>query len=481
MREGVGGQGSGVRRFVPSPVANSGNGGGSGRGRLLAITLALVLSSPIPSFADTDLNVTRQVLPNGAVLLISEQHTVPIVVVQVLLDGGARRDPRGKEGLASLTADVLTEGTKQRSASQISEQADFIGASLNAGADMDYASVGLTVVRKELDAGLALLTDVLLNPTFPDAEVSRRREATLASMRASEDNPGYVTQRAFTERLFAGEPYGHLVDGRPESVRRLTRSDLVSFYAQNYRPERSIIAVVGDVSAADITGRLTAALEQWQPGGNPPFVYPPTPPETAAVETIQKPITQANIILGQRGVARDNPDYYALTVMNFILGGGGFTSRLLDSIRTKGGLAYSVSSGFSVNKAPGSFEIVMQTKNASAMDALQRTCAEVERIRTEAVSDEELQGAQLYLTGSFPLRLDSNAKLAGFLTQVEFYNLGLDYVRTYAQRINAVTKDDVLRVARDYLHPERMLLVIAADLNQTHVPSAPACQPSAVK
>ena len=147
---------------------------------------------------------------------------------------------------------------------------------------------------------------------------------------------------------------------------------------------------------------------------------------------IDKPISQANIILGQRGVARDNPDYYALTVMNFILGGGGFTSRLLDNIRTKGGLAYSVGSGFSVNKSPGSFQIVMQTKNESANDAIQRACSELERIRREPVSDDELSGAKLYLTGSFPMRFDTNAKIAGFLSQVEFYNLGDDYADTYA-------------------------------------------------
>jgi zinc protease len=419
--------------------------------------------------------VDRRTLPNGAVLLVSEQHTVPIVIVQILLDAGSRRDPHGKEGLADLTTDVLTEGTKTRSASQISEAVDFIGASLNAAADTDFATLGMTVVSKDLDAGLALFTDVLLHPTFPEPEVTRQREAALAAMQADEDNPGYVAQRAFVQTLFAGEPYGHLVSGTPASVRRLGRDDLVSFYTQNYRPERSIITVVGDVSADDIASRFGQALGAWTPGSVPAFVYPPNPPEVARVDTIQKPITQANIILGQYGVARDNPDYYALTVMNFILGGGGFTSRLLDDIRTKGGLAYSVSSAFSVNKAPGSFQVVMQTKNASAADAIERACAEIEQIRREAVTDDELSGAKLYLTGSFPMRLDSNAKIAGFLAQVEFYSLGPDYAETYAQRINAVTPDDVLRVARQYLHPEQMLLVVVSDLQQTKVPAAPAC------
>jgi zinc protease len=448
-----------------------------GVGRVALAVLFIALCLLRTAFADTRLAVDRRVLPNGAVLLVSEQRSIPMVVVTILVDAGARRDPPGKQGLADLTSDLLTEGTKARSATQISEAADFIGASLRTAADTDYATLGLTVVSKELDAGLGLLKDILLTPTFPEAEVTRRREAALASLRAAEDNPGYVAQRAFIEHLFAGRPYGHLVSGSEESVRRLRRADVAAFYNAHYRPDRAIVTVVGDVSAADIASRLELALRGWAPGGAPRFVDPAPPAEVPAIVPIQKSITQANIILGQRGIARDNPDYYALTVMNFILGGGGFTSRLLDNIRTKAGLAYSVSSSFSVNEAPGSFQVVMQTKNTSAEDAIQRACAELEQIRREPVSDDELTGAQLYLTGSFPLRLDSNAKIAGFLAQVEFYQLGLDYTQTYAQRIKAVTKDDVLRVAREYLHPDRMLLVAVADLPQAGLPSTPpACR-----
>jgi zinc protease len=174
-------------------------------------------------------------------------------------------------------------------------------------------------------------------------------------------------------------------------------------------------------------------------------------------------------------VARDNPDYYALTVMNFILGGGGFTSRLLDNIRTKAGLAYSVASYFVAGKSPGSFQVSLQTKNESATDAITRTCAELERIRGEPVGDEELSNAKLYLTGSFPLRLDSTSKIAGFLAQVEFFNLGADYADTYVQRINAVTKEDVLRVARQYLHPDALELVVVANLDKAKVTASVPC------
>jgi zinc protease len=417
----------------------------------------------------------RRTLPNGARLIVSEQHALPMVVIEVLLDAGARRDPRGKEGVASLTADLLTEGTRSRTALQIKEAVDFIGAGLDAGADTDFAMVSLTVLSKDLETGLGLLTDVLLHPTFPDAEVARRREAALATIKADEDNPGSVAQRAFVEAVFRDEPYGHVSIGTAESVRRLTRADVEAFYEQHYQPAGAIIVVAGDVDAADIEQRLQQALKEWPTRPSEPFEYPATKAAHRETISIDKPITQANILLGHRGVARDNPDYYALTVMNFILGGGGFTSRLLDNIRTKAGLAYSVASYFVAGKAPGSFQVSLQTKNESAADAIARTCAELERIRSQPVSDEELGDAKLYLTGSFPLKLDSTAKIAAFLAQVAFFNLGADYADTYVQRINAVTKEDVLRVARQYLHPDELELVVVANLEQAKVGTAAPC------
>ncbi|MFI5396662.1 MAG: M16 family metallopeptidase [Candidatus Binatia bacterium] len=417
----------------------------------------------------------RYTLSNGARLVVSEQHALPLVVVQLLIDAGARRDPRGQEGVANLTADLLTEGTKTRAASQISQGFDFIGASYSTSADTDYATLNLSVLRKDLDTGLNLLMDVFLHPSFPEAEVGRRREAALAQMKAEEDDPGKVAQRAFVKTAFGDGAYGHPVVGTPDAVRKITRSEIVSFYTQHYRPEGTIISVVGDVAAGDIRDRMESALRDWKKGTLEPFRYPPQDAARTGTVTINKPISQANIVLGQLGIARDNPDYYTIQVMNYILGGGGFSSRLLDNIRTKAGLAYSVASFFTVNKAPGSFQVVMQTKNASAIDAIQRACDELKRIRREPVSDEELNDAKLYLTGSFPLRLDSNTKVAGFLTQVEFFNLGDDYADTYKQRINAITKEDVQRVAQQYLHPEQMHLIVVSDLSQVQVPQTAAC------
>jgi len=446
-------------------------------GHPLALTFAfcVLTCAFVPSAEASGPAATRSTLPNGARLIVSEQHVLPMAVIEILVDAGARRDPRGKEGLANLTADLVTEGTRSRTASQIKESVDFIGAGLSTSADTDFAVLSLTVLSKDLDTGLALLTDVLLHPTFPEAEVARRREAALATIRTEEDNPGSVAQRAFVEAVFRGEPYGHPAIGTADSVRRLTRADIEAFYKQHYRPDGTIIVVAGDVAVADVEQRLQLALKEWTSRQTEAFEYPVASVARPETVRIEKPITQANIILGHRGVARDNPDYYALTVMNFILGGGGFTSRLLDNIRTKAGLAYSVASSFIAGKSPGSFQVSMQTKNESASDAIARTCAELERIRREPVGDEELSDAKLYLTGSFPLRLDSTAKIAGFLAQVEFFDLGADYADTYVQRINTVTKDDILRVAQQYVHPDELQLVVVANLDQAKVAAAAPC------
>lgn len=420
--------------------------------------------------------VEQRFLRNGATLLVSDQHSLPMVLVRVLIDAGARRDPEGLGGLAYLTADLLTEGTSTRSADQINEAIDFIGGSLGSSADMDYAYVGVRTLAKDLDAGLDLLSDALLHPAFAAGEIARRREAVLATIQAERDNPTTVAARAFRPALFGREPYGHPVHGTEETVRRIRDGDLRHFYEQFYRPGRALIIVVGDITADAAQERVERALSTWGGPAAPEFRYPaPASPESLRIR-IDKPVTQAAVFLGHRGIARDNPDHESVTVMNYILGGGGFSSRLMESIRTRAGLVYSVGSGFAANKDPGIFTVVMQTKNESVAEAIALARAEIDRIRTEPVSDAELDEAKRYLTGNFPLRMDSNEKVAGLLAEFAFYGLGFDYPDRYVERVNAVTTADVLRVAQRYVRPEELIEVVVADLGKvdaapTHTPA----------
>ena len=405
----------------------------------------------------------RSVLNNGLVLLTSEQRALPMVSIELLIDAGSRYDGANQEGLANLTAKLLTYGTKRRTAVQISETLDFLGASLETSSGEDVASISLTILKKDLATGLELLADILIASAFPPAEIDRQKQEIIASIKAREEDPGAVAQRTFAAALFPASPYGRLVEGTEASVKGLQQKSLKEFYARYYRPNRSIMAVVGDVSEQEISQALNQALRGWNKGE--PSGQPLVPAKIGAPQLLRvnRDLTQANIVMGHSGVARGNPDYYAIQVMNYILGGGGFSSRVMDSIRNERGLAYSVYSYFSAEKSRGSFQFIMQTKNETAQEAIRLANEEIQRIREQPVTEQELNDAKDYLIGSFPLRFDTNRKVASFLAQVEFFQLGLDYPERYGDLIRKVSRADVQRVAKQYLEPEKLSTVIVGN------------------
>jgi zinc protease len=410
--------------------------------------------------------VQRTALPNHLVLLVSEEHSLPFVTFQLLIDSGSRKDPSGQEGLAYLTAKGLLLGTSKRTVNRINEELDFMGASLNASAGRDYATLSLRILRKDLDKGVDLFMETLTQPTFPQGEIKREVEKTLAAIQSSEDEPGEVAEKEFEKILFLKGPYGHPVEGTKESLPRLKRESLLKFYRTYYHPNNCILTIVGDINADEVDKKILPHLTKWSMAEIQKEPSITTFAEEQKTVKINRGITQANMILGHAGIARENPDFYTLTVMNYILGGGGFASRLVGEIRNKRGLAYSVDSFFDAGKYPGSFQIVLQTKNSSAREAISLALQQMERIRKEPVSEKELEGAKKYLIGSFPMRLDTQSKMANFLTQVEYYGLGLDYPEKYPSLIQSVTKEEVLKVAQKYLHPENYILVVVANLKE---------------
>jgi len=429
----------------------------------LWVFLALVRG---PVSAEAGMTAKRTVLNNGMVLLTSEQRALPMVSIELLIEAGSRYEAADQAGLANLTSKLLIYGTKQRTAVQISDTLDFIGASLEAGSGQDTTSVSMTVLKKDLTTGLELLADVLTQSTFPQAEIDRQKQAIIASIRAAEEEPGIVAAKAFAAALFPDSPYGRPVEGSEASVKALQQKSLRDFFARNYRPNRSIIAVVGDVSEQEIAKALNGAFRAWAKGEPSGQALVPANVGESKVLRINKDLTQANIVLGHNGVARGNPDYYALQVMNYVLGGGGFSSRVMDSIRNERGLAYSVYTYFAAEKSHGAFEFIMQTKNETALEAIRIATEEMRRMREQPVAEQELSAAKDYLIGSFPLRFDTNRKVAGFLSQVEYFELGLDYPDRYADLIRKVTREDVQRVAKQYLQPERLITVIVGNLKK---------------
>lgn len=419
--------------------------------------------------------VERAVLRNGLTILMIHQPHLPMVVMNALVDAGARFDASGKEGLASLVASLLTEGTEKRTAAEIHDAVDFFGAKLASAAGDDYAAVSLTVLKKELETGFELFADVLLHPAFREAEFVRKRDEALADLESEDQNPGMVADRAFRKALYQDGPYRSAPGGWKDSVTKLSVKDVKQFYAEMYRPERAVLVASGEVTLDELKALAEKFFTSWSKGPGTSKVSArseeaSTPAPTQSVVKIDRDLTQANLVWGHRGTTRDNPDWYAIQVMNYILGGGGFSSRMMASIRTDAGLAYSVYSYFVPGKVPGSFQVVLQTKSASTADALERLEKEIARIRSELVSDEELSAAKKYLTGSFPLRFDSNAEMVSFYSQVEYYGIGLDYPARYEGLINSVTKEEVLRVAQKYLLPERAILVLVGKQSEIKLP-----------
>jgi zinc protease len=379
-------------------------------------------------------------------------------------------DPEDKAGLAFLTAALLDEGTASRSSVQIAEETDFIGASLSASADADYTSVSLKVLKKDVKVGFDLLSDILTRPAFPADNVERIRQQVLGGLVADKDEPGIVAEKAFDRLLFGPHPYHRPVEGMEGTIPKIRRQDILDFHNTYYCPNNAIMAIVGDITQEEVEALVKQYLHRWEKKKIPALQVPKAPrPASRKAEIIDKDLTQANILLGQMGIERANPDFYALVVMNYILGGGGFSSRLLTAIREDQGLAYSVHSALDVRYYPGRFTVSLQTKNATANTAIQEILKQIRQIRTSSVTDQELDEAKSYLIGSFPLRMDTNAKIARLLSHVEYFSLGLDYFDHYPRYIQDVTQADVLRVAKKYLDPERVILVAVAKQQEAKI------------
>ena len=409
---------------------------------------------------------TRTVLDNGATLLVAERPGIPMVVMALLFKTGAAADPAGQEGLANLTAALLTRGTKQHSTQALAEELDFLGASLGVDADYDTTRVTLITLTKNLEPAFALLSEVLLTPTFPPAELERTRKEIEGGLQGHEEDPGWVAQKAFLEKLYPHHPYGRLVEGQPATLAKLTQANVRKFHQTYYRPNNAIIALAGEISQEQAVNLLHAHFAAWQPADVPTVTWPDAQQPSTARVTLDKKVSQANVVLGHSGIARSNPDYYAVQLMNYILGGGGFGSRLMDKIREELALVYHVGSSFSARKHPGPFTVGLQTKNATATQALDESLQVIRRFIEQGPTDTELAAAKAYFINSFPLRLVSNRDVAALLPLLEFHELGLDYPDRYVDLINQVTLEQVHNAAKTYLHPDQLLQVVVADLAQ---------------
>ena len=426
--------------------------------RLLVLFVLLALTTPAPAAAAPLAH--REILANGIVLLVAERPAVPIVAVRVFTRAGAVFDPPDREGLANLTGALLTRGTAKRTGPELDSAIEFVGGSLEAGAGREGMTASLAILKRDLALGLDLLAEVVLTPAFPEAELKRRAAQIQAGIKRSEEDPGTVAGRALARLVFANHPYGRPSEGTVESVGKLTRDDVVKFYGERVRPDTTIIAVVGAVTVDEARREVMARFGGWPrpavPAATVAAAAPGPPPQSAS---IPKDLTQATILLGRQALRQTDPDYFPLVVASYVLGGGS-ASRLYGRVRDEGGLAYSVYTYVSPSKYGSSFVVGGATRVAEVPKVIDIMREELGRMGREPVSEREIALAKDYLVGSFPLRLDTSAKVADFLVAIEEQGLGLDYADRYKQNIARVTGADVQRVATTFFVPDTFNRVV---------------------
>ncbi len=414
--------------------------------------------------------VQTATLANGLTLTVVEMHKVPVVDVQVLLEAGAARDPADVPGLATFTAAMLQQGAGKRAALEIADEAAFLGAQLNTSASFDGATASLHVPKRRLAAALDLLADVVLRPTFPDSEVMRQRELRRAQLVQQRDEPVAVANVAFPAIVYgAGHPYGHPLNGTETATAALTRDRVAEFYRAAYRPNAARMLVVGDVTLAEARRLIAARFGggAWERGDVAAVPAAATPARAArAVYLIDKPgAAQSVIRIGHVGPPRATPDWYALEVLNTILGGA-FTSRLNQNLRETHGYTYGAFSQFVPRRMTGAFVALASVVTAKTDSSLIEFLKELRRIRDEAVAPEELAKAKAYITLGLPGDFETTGGAAARYRELLAFGLPLDYFDRYTDRITAVTAEDVQRVARQYIDPDHFDIVVVGDKSQ---------------
>jgi zinc protease len=399
----------------------------------------------------------------GSRVYFVASRALPIVDVQVDFAAGSMFDPPGKSGVAALTRSLLDLGAGQRDETAIAEDLADIGARLGGGADTDRASIAVRTLAAadKREVALDILRAVISRPLFDAAILEREKARTIAGLKEAMTRPDSIAGKAFWAALYPDHPYGR--QATPESVATFGRDDLVAFHTRHYNAAGASITLVGDLSRAEAEG-IAEALSASLPGGAAQPLPAPPGASQKGLKAIAHPASQAHISLGLPAIERGHPDFFPLLVGNYTLGGGGFVSRLMKEVRDKRGFAYSVYSYFAPLKHPGPFQIGLQTKRAQAGEAIKVAREVLEGFVAKGPSDEELTAAKANLTGSFPLRLDSNRKILDNVAVIGFYGLPLDYLDHYQERVQAVTAADVRAAFARHIRPDALTIVtVAAD------------------
>lgn len=407
----------------------------------------------------------RVPLSNGMIVYIQEDHSLPTFDVMALIRTGSIYDPPDKIGLAAMTGSVMrTGGTKHISGDDLDEKLAFLGGAIETAIGSVSGRASLSVLARDTDEGLKLFADVLMHPIFAEDKMKLYRDRAIDALKNKNDSPRPLLEREFNKLLYGDHPLVR-EETRP-SLERITQQDLLNFHAQYFAPNNIILAVAGDFDKQEMLKKIEAAFAGWP---QKKIEFPKVPEVVVknkpGVFMVQKEINQGYINIGHFGIKDTNPDIFAINIMNFILGGGSFTSRITSKVRSDEGLAYNTGSRFNTEHLfPGTFAGYVQTKSATVPYAISLILNEFHRIRKEPVTDAEMETAKNYFLDSFPERFSSAINSMRSLANLEYDGFPMNYFDTYRHNIETVTKADVQRVAKKYIQPDQMTVFIVGDM-----------------
>lgn len=417
----------------------------------------------LPLAAQAAVNIQRWQTPEGTQVLLAERHENPIVDVQISFKGaGSVSNPEGKGEVAEFTAALLTGGTKKLDEESFKEQADDLAAAISSDSSEEGAGLTLRSLSKpsNLTPAVNLLNQALTQPKFDAAVFERIRKQAVTALQQQESDPGFIANRALTRLNYPGHPYGRPAQTSVESIRKVTLHDIRAFYRNHYSKNNAVVAVVGNINRQQTEALVRQALNGLPARSGKTGAVPAVPAHSAGQHNIPFAGEQAQIMMGMPLIKRHDPDYYALVAGNYTLGGGGFDSRLMKELRDKHGYTYGASSSLAPAAEAGPLTIGFSTQKANAAAALAAARKVVADFAANGPTEEELQQAKANITGSFPLRFDTNAKLLGYLSLIGFYNLPDDYLEAYPKAVSALTAEQVKAAWQRRVKTENMNIVV---------------------
>jgi zinc protease len=403
------------------------------------------------------------VLPNGLTVVVVEDHRLPLVSYRLAFRIGGAFDPPGLPGLIDLLAGLLPEGTESRTSREIAEEVARIGASLSAGANSDYTIVAASALAQFNDRILELMADVVLNPSFPENEVELARQNTKESLRQQRAQPAFLASEMVSRVMFGDHPYS-IVAPTPESIDRSSREEFVNFHKSKIVPNSAVFIIVGDVQHDDILRRIESLYSTWKRGEDLVTDFPAPPIRTTRTAyLIDRPgSAQSNIVIANTGITRTSPDYFPLLLMHTVLGANA-SSRLFMNLREEKGYTYGAYTNLDARRTAGTFRATAEVRTPVTGDSLKEFFYELNRIRNDRVSEKEIADAKAYLTGVFPIRLETQEGLTDQLVQIKMLRLPDNYLQIYRDRVQAITIDEIQRVAQKYVKPDEAALIVVGD------------------